>query len=224
MGKDRANKGTQQTRMDKYTAQNAGASLEKDSPATWKKGTEPTGAQIIAAIESSSWATQTQIAAIAVDVILLRADLRAVAERSVATEQKVACMQSEVDILKASVTTLEAETRKLEARVEDADVWDCLEWSDGPVPPEASQGKSSRRPRGPEEVRTVVRRSTRRHRAGRGSRLIVRSDGTLSLEQRRQEREEAKLLVQTVTSEASSHSGSPGVASGLSPEGEAEVT
>ncbi|KAJ1126173.1 hypothetical protein NDU88_004581 [Pleurodeles waltl] len=70
-------------------------------------------------------------------------------------------------------------------------------------------GKSGGRLRGPEEVRTAARRSTRRHHAGRGSRVIVRSDGTLSLEWRRQEREEAKLLVQTVTSEASLRSRSP---------------
>ncbi|KAJ1181470.1 hypothetical protein NDU88_006677 [Pleurodeles waltl] len=102
MGKDRANKGTQQTRMDQYTAQNAGASLQRDPPATSGKGAEPTGAQILAAIESSSRATQTQIAAIAVDNNLLRTDLRVVAERSVATGQKVTCMQSDVDILKTS--------------------------------------------------------------------------------------------------------------------------
>ncbi|KAJ1152068.1 hypothetical protein NDU88_004846 [Pleurodeles waltl] len=98
MGNDRVNKGTQQTRMDQYTAQNAGASLQKDPPATLEKGTEPTGAQILAAIESSSRATQIHIEAIAVDAKLLRADLRTVAEHSVATEQKVTCMQSEVDI------------------------------------------------------------------------------------------------------------------------------
>ncbi|KAJ1180362.1 hypothetical protein NDU88_005584 [Pleurodeles waltl] len=76
MGKDRANKGTQQTRMDRYTAQSSGASLQKDPPGPLQKGAEPTGAQILAAIESSSLATQTQIAAIAVDVNLLRADLK----------------------------------------------------------------------------------------------------------------------------------------------------
>ncbi|KAJ1151639.1 hypothetical protein NDU88_004419 [Pleurodeles waltl] len=80
MGKDRANKGTQQTRMDQYTEQNAGESLQKDPPATSRKGTEPTGAQILAVIESSNRATQTQIAAIAVDVNLLRADLIVMAE------------------------------------------------------------------------------------------------------------------------------------------------
>ncbi|KAJ1123109.1 hypothetical protein NDU88_001582 [Pleurodeles waltl] len=101
MGKDRANKGTQQTRMDQYTAQSAGASLQKDPPSPPEKGAEPTGAHILAAIESSSRATQTQIVAIAVDVNLLRAYLRVMAERSVATDQKVTCMQSHVDTLKA---------------------------------------------------------------------------------------------------------------------------
>ncbi|KAJ1198306.1 hypothetical protein NDU88_002148 [Pleurodeles waltl] len=89
MGKDRANKGTQQTQMDQYTAQSAGASLQKDPPGPSEKGAEPTGAQILANIESSSRPTQTQITSIAADVNLLRANLRVVAERSVATEQKV---------------------------------------------------------------------------------------------------------------------------------------
>ncbi|KAJ1173463.1 hypothetical protein NDU88_005295 [Pleurodeles waltl] len=80
MGKDRTYKGTQQTRMDQYTAQSLGASLQKDPPGPLEKGAEPTGAQILAAIESSQHAMQTQIAAIAVDVNLLRADLGVVAE------------------------------------------------------------------------------------------------------------------------------------------------
>ncbi|KAJ1108797.1 hypothetical protein NDU88_006167 [Pleurodeles waltl] len=121
MGKDRANKGTQQTRMDQYTAQSSGASLQQDPPGPLEKGVEPTGAQIRGAVESSSWATQTHIAAIAVDVNLLRADLRVVAERSVVTEQQVTCMQSDVDTLKASVAILKAKARKLEARVKDAE-------------------------------------------------------------------------------------------------------
>ncbi|KAJ1172404.1 hypothetical protein NDU88_004251 [Pleurodeles waltl] len=47
------------------------------------KGSEPTGTQILAAIEASGQAVKSQIAAIAVDVNLLRADVRVVAERSV---------------------------------------------------------------------------------------------------------------------------------------------
>ncbi|KAJ1114747.1 hypothetical protein NDU88_002978 [Pleurodeles waltl] len=113
MGKDRANKGTQQTRMDQYTAQSSGVSLQKDPPVLLEKGAEPTGAQILAAIESSSRATQTQIAAMVVDVNLLRADLRVVTERSVATEQQVTCMQSNVVTLKASMAILKAKMRKL---------------------------------------------------------------------------------------------------------------
>ncbi|KAJ1109124.1 hypothetical protein NDU88_006489 [Pleurodeles waltl] len=77
-------------------------------------------------------------------------------------------------------------------------------------------GESSGRPRGTAEVHTAARRSTRRHRAGQGSRVIVRLDGTLSLERRRQKCEEDKLLVQTVTSKASSRSGSPCVTGSLS--------
>ncbi|KAJ1124717.1 hypothetical protein NDU88_003166 [Pleurodeles waltl] len=106
MGKDRTHKGKQQTQMDQYTAQSSGASLQKDPPGPLEKGAEPTGVQILAAIESSRHAMQTQIAAIAVDVNLLRADLRVEAERSVATEKQVMCLQSEMETLKASVTIL----------------------------------------------------------------------------------------------------------------------
>ncbi|KAJ1135306.1 hypothetical protein NDU88_001746 [Pleurodeles waltl] len=88
--------------MDQYTAQSSGASLQKDPPGPLEKGAEPTGVQILAAIESSRQAMQTQIAAIAVDVNLLRADLRVVAECSVATEKQVTGLQSEMDTLKAS--------------------------------------------------------------------------------------------------------------------------
>ncbi|KAJ1156076.1 hypothetical protein NDU88_008801 [Pleurodeles waltl] len=43
----------------------------------------------------------------------------------------------------------------------------------------------------------------------RGTKVIVRSDGTLSLDRRRREQEEARLLVQPVTAEVSPLSGSP---------------
>ncbi|KAJ1146662.1 hypothetical protein NDU88_012926 [Pleurodeles waltl] len=161
---------------------------------------------------------QTQIAAIAFDVNLLRADLRVVAERSVATEKQVTCLQSEMDMLKASVAILETKTPKLEARVEDAEAWDWLERNDVAGTPDVLVGESDRRPRGTAEVHTAARRSTRRRRAGQGSRVIVRSVGTLSLECRRKERKEAKLLVHTVMLEASSRSRSPCVAGRLSPE------
>ncbi|KAJ1158338.1 hypothetical protein NDU88_011029 [Pleurodeles waltl] len=122
MDKDRTQKGTQQTRMDQYTVQGSGASLPKDHPGPSEGGAEPTRVQILAAIESSRHAMQTQIASIAVDVNLLRTDLRVVEERSVATEKQVTCLQSEMDTLKALVAILEAKTHKLEARVEDAEV------------------------------------------------------------------------------------------------------
>ncbi|KAJ1171927.1 hypothetical protein NDU88_003784 [Pleurodeles waltl] len=200
--------------MDQYTVQSSGVSLQKDPPGPLEKGADPTGAQILAAIESSRQAMQTQIAAIAVDVNLLRADLRVVEERSVATEKQVTCLQSEMDTLKASVAILEAKTRKLGARVQDAEDW--LEQNDVAGTPEFLVGESGRRPQGTAEVHPAAGRSTRRGRAGQGSRVIVSSDATLCLEHRRREREKTKLLVQTVTSEASSHSGSPCVAGRLS--------
>ncbi|KAJ1210025.1 hypothetical protein NDU88_005393 [Pleurodeles waltl] len=120
MGKERTNKGTQQTRMDQYTAQSSGASLQKDPPGPLEKGAEPTWVQILAVIKSLQHAVQTQIAAIAVNVKLVRADLRVVAERSVATEKQVTYLQSHMDALKSSVAILEAKTHKLEAKFEDA--------------------------------------------------------------------------------------------------------
>ncbi|KAJ1189441.1 hypothetical protein NDU88_006186 [Pleurodeles waltl] len=100
--------------MDQCTAQGSGASLKKDPPNPSEKAAEPRGTQILAATESSRHAMQTQIAAISVDVNLLRTDLRVVAECSVATEKQVTCLQSEMDTLKASVAILEAKTHKQE--------------------------------------------------------------------------------------------------------------
>ncbi|KAJ1154854.1 hypothetical protein NDU88_007597 [Pleurodeles waltl] len=107
MGKDKAGKGTQQTRMDQYTAQTLGGTLPQEPPGPLNKASEPTDVQIMAAIEASGQAVKSQIAAMAVDVNLLRADLRVVAERSVATEQQVTSMQTDIETLKTSVAALE---------------------------------------------------------------------------------------------------------------------
>ncbi|KAJ1185445.1 hypothetical protein NDU88_002237 [Pleurodeles waltl] len=73
--------------------------------------------------------------------------------------------------------------------------WGWLERNDGTRMPESLWEESGGRLRETAEVRTAARRSTRRHRAGCGSRVLVCSDSTLSLERRRQEREEAKLRI-----------------------------
>ncbi|KAJ1157746.1 hypothetical protein NDU88_010446 [Pleurodeles waltl] len=121
MCKDKTGKGTQQTRMDQYTVQTLGGTLPQEPPGPLNKGSEPTGAQALAAIEASGKAVKSQSTAMAVDVNLLRADLRVVAERSVATEQQVTSMQIGIDTLKISVAALEVKTRKMELRVEDAE-------------------------------------------------------------------------------------------------------
>ncbi|KAJ1129426.1 hypothetical protein NDU88_007796 [Pleurodeles waltl] len=74
------------------------------------KESETTSTQILAAIEASGQAVKSQIAAMAVDVNLLRADLRVVAERSVVTEQQVTSMQTDIDALKTSVAAVEVKT------------------------------------------------------------------------------------------------------------------
>ncbi|KAJ1217773.1 hypothetical protein NDU88_005363 [Pleurodeles waltl] len=125
---------------------------------------------------------QTQIAAIAVDVNLLRADLRVVAKRSVATEQQVTRMPSDMDTLKASVAILKAKTRELEAQVEDAEAklkvlhagrshffqspeaaWDWLEQNEETGKPDSLHRGSSGSPRGTAEVHTAAHRSNRRN-------------------------------------------------------------
>ncbi|KAJ1107054.1 hypothetical protein NDU88_004451 [Pleurodeles waltl] len=96
--------------------------------------------------------------------------------------------------------------------------WEWLEQNDVAGTPDFLVGESDTRPSGTAVGHIAARRSTRRRCAGQGSRVIVCSDSTLSLECQRQEREEAKLLVQTVTSEASYRSRSPCVVGRLSPE------
>ncbi|KAJ1187484.1 hypothetical protein NDU88_004260 [Pleurodeles waltl] len=97
-------------------------------------------------------------------------------------------------------------------------VWDWLERSEGTGTLEYPHREGSGRHRGAVEVLTTARRNNRRHCTDCGGRVIARPDGTLILDRRRQEREEAKLLVQSVTSEASSRSRSPCGTERLSPE------
>ncbi|KAJ1161275.1 hypothetical protein NDU88_001762 [Pleurodeles waltl] len=131
-------------------------------PRSWRK------------IEAFGQAVQEKITAMAVDVNLLRTYLRAVAERSIDTEQRVTTMQTDLDTLKATVATLGVRSLRLEARVEDV------------------EGRSCRC----------------RNRTSSDAKVIVHPDGSLSLEQLQQEREEARLLVETATSAVSSCSGS----------------
>ncbi|KAJ1193068.1 hypothetical protein NDU88_002374 [Pleurodeles waltl] len=119
MGKDRAARGAQQTRMGQLPTQILGGwSQRKPSGPTGVR--EPSRAQILAAIEASGQAVQAQITAMAVDVSLLRADLRVVAERSETTEQQVNDIKMDIDTLKATVASLEVKTHKLEATADNA--------------------------------------------------------------------------------------------------------
>ncbi|KAJ1198388.1 hypothetical protein NDU88_002229 [Pleurodeles waltl] len=156
MGKDKVGKGTQQTRMDQYTAQTLGGTLPQEPPGPLNKGSEPTGTQILAVIEASSQAVKSQIAAMAVDVNLLRADLRVVAEHWA--------------------------------------VWDWLELGDDDSAPRSRSRGTSERPTKMGGVQSTVRRTSRQRHAICSARVVVRSDGTLSMDGRRWEREEARRL------------------------------
>ncbi|KAJ1155553.1 hypothetical protein NDU88_008282 [Pleurodeles waltl] len=115
-------KSTQQTKMDLYTAQSTGSGQRMFSSGTPRDRSEPSGTQILAAIEASGLAVHAKIEAMALDVNLLRTDLCAVAERSFETDQQVSTMRKELDSLKAPVIALERRSHKLGARAEEAEV------------------------------------------------------------------------------------------------------
>ncbi|KAJ1173875.1 hypothetical protein NDU88_005700 [Pleurodeles waltl] len=169
MGKERTASVTQKTKMDQFKTRNMGGGSQREPRWPTGEGCKPSWAQILAVIEASGQTVQAQIAAIAVDVNLLRVVLQVVAERSVATKQQ-------------------------RGRVTSRD------------PP---RGRGHR---DDQEVRvalaTTQRKSRRQHHASQDTKVIVRPDGTLSLEQHRQEQEEARMLVESVTSTASSRTGS----------------
>ncbi|KAJ1203078.1 hypothetical protein NDU88_006873 [Pleurodeles waltl] len=168
MGKDKAGKGTQQTRMDQFTAQSLGGTLPQEPPGPLNKEIEPTGTQILAAMEASGQTVKSQIAIMAVDVNLLRSDLR----------------------------SPEA-------------VWDWLELGDGDNAPRPQSGGTRERPTKTGGRQSTVRKTSRRRRATRNARVVVRSDGTLSMGGRCREHEEARRLVQSVTAEGSFRSSLP---------------
>ncbi|KAJ1116163.1 hypothetical protein NDU88_004382 [Pleurodeles waltl] len=80
-------------------------------------------------------------------------------------------------------------------------VWDWLELGSGDGTPKSQSGGVREQPAKMGNLQSALCRITRRRRATRGAKVIVRSDDTLNLDRRRQEREEARLLVRSVTAE-----------------------
>ncbi|KAJ1110555.1 hypothetical protein NDU88_007905 [Pleurodeles waltl] len=113
MGKERGTNGAQQTKIDQFTVAAGRRSVTALIGGLPGDVIEPSGAQILAARGASGQSVQTQIAAIVVDVNLLRTDLCAVAERSVATEKQVSTIRTELDDLKDTVATLEGQGAKV---------------------------------------------------------------------------------------------------------------
>ncbi|KAJ1132962.1 hypothetical protein NDU88_011263 [Pleurodeles waltl] len=94
-------------------------------------------------------------------------------------------------------------------------VWDWLELGSGDGTPRPQSGGVREQPTKMGNIQSALSRTTRRRRATRSAKVIVRKDGTLSLDRRRQEQEEARLLVRSVTAEVSPGSGSPREDGGL---------
>ncbi|KAJ1173909.1 hypothetical protein NDU88_005733 [Pleurodeles waltl] len=77
-------------------------------------------------------------------------------------------------------------------------VWDWLELGSSDGTPRPQSGGVREQPAKMGNIQCALRRTTRRRRATRSAKVMVRSDGPLSLDKRRQEREEARLLVRSV--------------------------
>ncbi|KAJ1087719.1 hypothetical protein NDU88_000884 [Pleurodeles waltl] len=88
-------------------------------------------------------------------------------------------------------------------------VWDWLELGDGGGTLRSQSRGVREQPAKMGNIQFALRRTTRRRRAAQGTKVIERLDGTLSLDKRRWEWEEARLFVQSVTAEVSPRSGSP---------------
>ncbi|KAJ1091711.1 hypothetical protein NDU88_004828 [Pleurodeles waltl] len=67
---------------------------------------DPTGAQILAAIEATGVGLRTQTVTVSTEMNLLRVDLRKLAERYLETEQQVHKLQEEVAGLCSAVSIL----------------------------------------------------------------------------------------------------------------------
>ncbi|KAJ1164621.1 hypothetical protein NDU88_005056 [Pleurodeles waltl] len=88
-------------------------------------------------------------------------------------------------------------------------VWDWLELGSGDGTPRPQRGGVHKQPAKMGNIQSTLRRTTRQCHVSQGAKVIVRSNGTLSLDRRRQKREEARLLLRSVTAEVSLRSGSP---------------
>ncbi|KAJ1204463.1 hypothetical protein NDU88_008240 [Pleurodeles waltl] len=176
MGNDRSNKGAQQTRMDQYTAQSAGESLQKDSPGPTDKGGEPNGAQILAAIEASRQAVQTMV--------------------QLQRQSYIGVKQKLKEFSYTYMLLYPAKFKVLHAgpvhffQMPEA-VWDWLELRTG----EESPGIQCRGSLGGDPRRGDLQATAHRNNRcrSRRNRVSVRPDGTLSLARKRQEREGARL-------------------------------
>ncbi|KAJ1100624.1 hypothetical protein NDU88_005705 [Pleurodeles waltl] len=81
---------------------------------------EPSRAEILAAIQGSRVALEGKIETVAVEMNLLRADLRKVSDKVKMVEGSIEELQMEVEVLRKQMAQASSTVGKLEARLEDA--------------------------------------------------------------------------------------------------------
>ncbi|KAJ1209239.1 hypothetical protein NDU88_004617 [Pleurodeles waltl] len=86
---------------------------------------EPSRAEVLAAIEDSRVALEGKIETVAVEVNLLKADLRKVLDKVKVAGGSIAEIQSEVGTLQSQVAQATSTVGQLEARLEDAEARSC---------------------------------------------------------------------------------------------------
>ncbi|KAJ1089349.1 hypothetical protein NDU88_002500 [Pleurodeles waltl] len=82
---------------------------------------EPSQVELLASIQGSRVALEGKIEAVAVEVNLLRADLRKVSDKVKAAEGTISELQSEVGTLRTQMAQATSTVGRLEARLEDAE-------------------------------------------------------------------------------------------------------
>ncbi|KAJ1170299.1 hypothetical protein NDU88_002177 [Pleurodeles waltl] len=108
-----AEQGTQQRKMDKFTAPSTSGGTQVDRGNRPQDTSEPSGVQILAAVEAlSGMAVQAKLEATAILVNLPSTELHKVAERSVETKNQAREMQEEVTTFRAQRTELETHTHR----------------------------------------------------------------------------------------------------------------
>ncbi|KAJ1209137.1 hypothetical protein NDU88_004515 [Pleurodeles waltl] len=127
MGHHKGMDSSQGNTMEQYTTPvaphwwPAGLEVSGDAAGAPLSAGEPSRAELLAAIQGSRVALEGKIETVAVEINLLRADLRKVSDKVKVAEGSIAELQSEVGTLQSQVAQATSTVGRLEARLDDAE-------------------------------------------------------------------------------------------------------